>query len=39
MEVITDTNNTVVEYTYKLIPGASKINSAQQVVDEALLEI
>ncbi len=39
MEAITDANDTVIEYTYKLIPGASKINSAQQIVDESLLEI
>jgi len=39
MEAVTDSNDNVVEYTYKLIPGISKISSAQQIVDEAYLEI
>lgn len=32
--VITDEHGQVVQYTYKLVPGISQINSAQQVAEE-----
>lgn len=34
VEVITDENDMVTQYTYKIVPGISKISSAQQVVEE-----
>jgi len=34
VEVITDANGMVTKYTYKIVPGISKVSSAQQVVEE-----